>query len=78
MRMLRHMQVPTHDGLGKRVRELRLERNLSIQRLAVAAGLSYATVSHIELYGRAPRFDTLRKLAAGLDVDPSELFTQAA
>ena len=46
--------------------------------LARASGVHQTTIARIELdrYRKAPNLDTLRKLAAALEVDPRELIAE--
>ena len=60
--------------IGKRVRELREERGLTISELADQAGLTRNAVSRIELGTRTPSATTVKKLAKGLRVEPGVLF----
>jgi HTH-type transcriptional regulator, competence development regulator len=61
------------DINGMRLRELRVDRTLSVRELAQAAGVHYTTVIRIEggHGGAHPR--TIRKLARALEVEPREL-----
>jgi transcriptional regulator with XRE-family HTH domain len=60
--------------LASRLRQLRRERLLTQQQLADTAGLGPNEVSRIESGKvKSPRFDTIRKLATALDMDPAEL-----
>lgn len=59
---------------GANVRELRKQRNLSREALAVRAGVSYATVSRIES-GSYPSQRTIRQLARALKVSVTELLS---
>jgi transcriptional regulator with XRE-family HTH domain len=61
-------------GIGRRIRELREERDLSGTELARRSGLTRNSVSRIELGHHMPSAATIEKLARGLDVDPGELF----
>ena len=60
---------------GKRVRQLREERFLSMAELATKAGISKNTLFRIETgnYSAIPR--TVRKIAEALGVTPGELVT---
>ena len=54
------------------------ERALLTQaELAERAGIQRATVNRIETGATAARFTTVRKLAAALDIDPTELMAPA-
>lgn len=57
----------------ERLKELRRKRVLSLRELEEKSGVSYNTIWRLEdgRQGAHPR--TLRKLAAALDVEPSEL-----
>jgi transcriptional regulator with XRE-family HTH domain len=55
-----------------RLRELRQARFLSQEALAEKARVSHFTVRRIE-QGSPARYQTIRKLAEALDVDPAEL-----
>ena len=59
--------------IGERLKQLRLERAMTQDELAAAAGLGKNTVNRIERDHTEPRPPTLRKLAQALDVDPAEL-----
>ncbi|MBM4783171.1 MAG: helix-turn-helix domain-containing protein [Archangiaceae bacterium] len=58
---------------GLRLRALRLERELSQEQLAEAAGMSRDAVARLELGGRWPRLDTALRLAEALMVSLAEL-----
>jgi transcriptional regulator with XRE-family HTH domain len=65
------------DPLPGNVRRLREANNLSQVALAVAAGLSPATVARIEA-GQKPRLETVEQLAGALKVDIWELLSAGA
>ena len=65
-------------GLGKTVREVRLQRDWKQEQLAEAAGLSTAQVSHIETARRHPSTQSLLALAEALDLSLPELVAGAA
>jgi transcriptional regulator with XRE-family HTH domain len=56
------------DGLGQRTKALRLARNLTLDALSRQCGVSRASLSKIERGEMSPTYETLRKLANGLDV----------
>ena len=60
--------------LGKRVRELRTERDLTQEQLADRAGITWGYVSAIERATKSATIETLTAIAKGLDVSLSELF----
>jgi transcriptional regulator with XRE-family HTH domain len=52
----------------------RTKANLTQEQLAVKAGSSFATINRLEAGKiRDPRFSTISKVAAALDVDVAEL-----
>lgn len=60
--------------LGDRLRDLRLERNLTLRQLAELTGLSAPLLSQIENGRTDPSVTTLRKLARVFDADMASLF----
>ena len=70
------VQAPTSGGastqdviasIGPKVRQLRRQKNLSLQQLAERAGLSAAAIHKIERNGMVPTITTLMKVAAALN-----------
>jgi transcriptional regulator with XRE-family HTH domain len=59
--------------IGSRLRELRLQAFLTQEELAEKSGVSMRSVSQIERDRVEPHVRTMRKLAAGLGVEPQEL-----
>jgi len=64
--------------VGARIRELRLERNMSLAGLADAAGLSKGHLSSVEHGLAAITIQTIERLAYGFDVPPLYILTFAA
>lgn len=58
---------------GTRLRELRLERELSQEALAFEAKLHRTHISLIERGQRSVRLETIEALAKALKVQPSEM-----
>ena len=58
---------------GQRLRQLRVERALSLRALAERSGVAFDTINKLELGHRPARLVTIRKLADTLDVEPNEL-----
>jgi transcriptional regulator with XRE-family HTH domain len=58
---------------GQRLRELRVERALSLRALAQRSGVAFDTINKLELGYRPARLVTIRKLAEALEVEPTEL-----
>ncbi len=61
--------------LGLRVRQLRKDRNWTLEQAANAAGLARSTLSKIENGNMSPTYDALKKLAQGLSISVPQLFT---
>ena len=62
-------------NLGARVRQLRKERNWTLEQAAQEAGLARSTLSKIENDQMSPTFDAVKKLADGLGISVPQLFT---
>jgi transcriptional regulator with XRE-family HTH domain len=56
-----------------RLRQLRVERALSLRALAQRSGVAFDTINKLELGHRPARLTTIRKLAEVLGVEPKEL-----
>ncbi|MBG1232509.1 helix-turn-helix domain-containing protein [Aestuariivirga litoralis] len=63
--------------LGRKVRALRLERNLSLAELAGKAGMSLGALSQIERGLSSLRVKVLWQLAAALEVEPTALIVDS-
>jgi transcriptional regulator with XRE-family HTH domain len=61
-------------NVGRRLRELRLERTLSIRALAERSGLNVNTFSLIENNKTSPSISTLQQIAAALEVPITAFF----
>ena len=61
--------------LGARVRELRKERDWTLEQAANQAGLARSTLSKIENGQMSPTYEALKKLATGLQISVPQLFT---
>ena len=64
--------------LGARVRQLRKERNWTLEQAARQAGLARSTLSKIENGQMSPTYEALKKLAVGLNISVPQLFTAPA
>src|SRR5512134_567139 len=65
-------------NVGLRLRELRLERSLSIRALAERSGLNVNTFSLIENNKTSPSVSTLQQIAAALEVPITAFFETEA
>lgn len=66
--------VDTEISVGKRLREIRSERGLSMRSLAEMSGLNINTLSLIENEHTSPSVSTLQQLAQSLQVNITEFF----
>jgi transcriptional regulator with XRE-family HTH domain len=66
---------PSSDvNVGRRLRELRIERGISIRALAEKSGLNVNTLSLIENAKTSPSVSTLQQVAAALEVPINAFF----
>lgn len=63
--------------LAKKIKELRSRKGLSQDELAITSQLNLRTIQRIESGETEPRGDTLKRLAAALQVTPDELIDWA-
>lgn len=63
-----------HAAFGKRIRAVRDRRGVSQEGLALLCGLDRTYISGIERGTRNPSLTNILKIAAALDVSPSDLF----
>jgi transcriptional regulator with XRE-family HTH domain len=64
----------TVAAIGPRLRRLRLDKGMTVEALAVAAGLNKGFVSRLERGAKQPSIDTVLRLSAALDVPVGQLF----
>lgn len=61
--------------LGQKLREIRLDRKLTLEEASRLTGLARSTLSKIENEQLSPSFQAVQKLTAGLGIDIPQLFT---
>ena len=59
--------------LGERIRELRMQRNMTLDALARLCDVNMMTVWRWEMRGQEPRLSVLPKLAAAFKVSVQEI-----
>jgi transcriptional regulator with XRE-family HTH domain len=59
--------------LATSVRQLREDKGLTREALALRTGLAVSTIAHTELARSVPNWMTLRRIAAGLDLSIARL-----
>jgi transcriptional regulator with XRE-family HTH domain len=62
--------------LGRKIRDLRLRRGLTVQQLADASGLSKGFISQVENERTSPSLATLHDLAGALDISAAYLVVE--
>ena len=65
-------------AIGKKLRELRLARGMSLQEVADAIGSAREYVRRVEMGHVSVGVDSLEKICRALDVKMSDLFTEPA
>ncbi|MFK0296361.1 cupin domain-containing protein [Streptomyces sp. NPDC090442] len=66
-----------NDGIGRHLRAERLERGLTLEKLAEQTGLSRSYLSNVERDINSPTVNTLRTIVEALDTTLSRLFLTA-
>jgi transcriptional regulator with XRE-family HTH domain len=64
------------DVDGERLRQLRVEKALSLRSLGEITGVAFDTISKLENGHRPARLVTIRKLAEALGVEPKDLMNR--
>lgn len=59
---------------GQNIRRVRVEKNMTIEKLALDAGVTYSQISRLELGKRNPTAYTIYVLSKTLNCCPSEFF----
>jgi transcriptional regulator with XRE-family HTH domain len=62
------------EEFGKNLQRLRVERNLSLRKLAATADIEYALIHRIEKGKVNPKLTTILILAKALNISPKQLF----
>jgi len=62
------------EEFGKRIRELRKQKNLSQEDLAERAGLHYTYIGQVERGKKNPSLKSIEKIAKALDTSLPDLF----
>lgn len=60
--------------LGRRIREVRVQQQISQEQLADLAKISRAHIGRIERGDMSPTVETVERIAAALDYPPNDLF----
>lgn len=70
----RCMDLIQEEELGKRIKEYRISKGITLQELADKTGLTKGYLSKIEKAKKAPPVSTLLTLAKGLNIGISDIF----
>lgn len=65
------------ENLGKNLRQIRMLRNMTLEQLALEAGMSYSQISRIELGKINTSAFTVYKLSKTLSAEPADFFAPA-
>jgi transcriptional regulator with XRE-family HTH domain len=68
------IRSPAHAAFGEAIRDLRKQRGMSQEGLALACELDRTYISGIERGTRNPSLTNIFKIAAALQASPAELF----
>ena len=68
------IKQPIKKKIGKRIKELREKKGLTIEKLAYENDLAKGNLSELEKGQIDPKLSTLERIAKGLDVSLRELF----
>ena len=63
--------------VGARIRQLRTDRGMSLEKLALECGMNPAFLGHVERGLRCPTVYTLARACTGLEISLDELFLDA-
>lgn len=67
------MSTTMAEGFGKALRQLRKERNLTLEDLGERCELDYRTIQRYETADRSPILENIRRIAEALEVTPGQL-----
>src|SRR5919204_819225 len=70
-------KIGARDDVGRRIREHRIQSNLSLRELARRLGISPSAISQIETGKSRPSGSTLYSIVTGLGMSLDELFSGA-
>jgi len=73
MSILKASEVEIKKQFGERMREIRLKRGLSQEKLSFEIGMDLTSVNEIEKGRRSPKLVTIYKIASALKVSSSDL-----
>ena len=75
MGVIMYSSTDIKNLLGKRIKELRKQQNLTQEQLAEKMNIDQRNLSKIECGNNFITSDTLSRIVSALNIEPSELFT---
>jgi transcriptional regulator with XRE-family HTH domain len=70
----KHSMTPLRKRFGRRLKQLRLYKEITQEELAEMIGVTNEFISNIERGKSAPSFETIDKLAEALNVSVMDMF----
>lgn len=74
--MIRGIDTTGLEQLGKHIKELRKEKNMSQEQLAFSANVSLSQISRIEVGKHNTSFSTLTSICKALNITMSDFFKE--
>ena len=68
--------VMSEDSVGKNIRAIRKQKNITLQELADRTGFTKSYVSKIERSKKVPPYPTVNKIAMALEVEVAHLLSE--
>jgi transcriptional regulator with XRE-family HTH domain len=65
---------PQTEKIIEKIRQIRIEKNISILKLASTVGISHSHLYYIEIKKVIPSIDVVVKIAKEMQIDIKELF----
>ncbi len=75
-RKVAHRDAKLHKRIGRRMRQERLRRNLTIRQVSDRAGMSFSGLSQVELGKNAASIAALVRIAKALGLRVSKLLSE--
>ncbi len=75
--MNRKTAIAICSEVAKLLKEERLRQKLSMNAVAIRAGLAYQMISYVEREMRIPRLDTLLRIGNALGLNTGDLISRA-
>lgn len=73
-KVLKKVDIPSIKEFGKNLRQIRVSKSISMEKLASLSSFEHSQISRIELGQINTTIDTVFKLSKALEINPKELF----